>query len=145
MGNPLERPPLEIAVKGIEAIREYFRQLAAQGIDRLFEAKLLIVGEPGAEKQQSANEILETPIICCGRTRPPPEVSTSSPGNSRRIMTKLLVNLWDFGGQAIYHAAHQFFLTKRSLYALVADTRKEDTDFYYWLNAVELLSDKARC
>ncbi|MEH2298752.1 MAG: hypothetical protein V7K88_06780 [Nostoc sp.] len=50
------------------------------------------------------------------------------------------VNIWDFGGQEIYHATHQFFLTKRSLYALVADTRKEDTDFYYWLNVVELLS-----
>ncbi len=51
------------------------------------------------------------------------------------------VNIWDFGGQEIYHATHQFFLTKRSLYALVADTRKEDTDFYYWLNVVELLSE----
>ena len=46
-------------------------------------------------------------------------------------------------GQEIYHATHQFFLTKRSLYALVADTRKEDTDFYYWLNVVELLSDNS--
>ena len=36
-----------------------------------------------------------------------------------------------------------FFLTKRSLYVLVADTRKEDTDFYYWLNIVELLSDNS--
>jgi internalin A len=50
------------------------------------------------------------------------------------------VNIWDFGGQEIYHTTHQFFLTKRSLYALVADSRKEDTDFYYWLNVVELLS-----
>jgi hypothetical protein len=53
------------------------------------------------------------------------------------------VNIWDFGGQEIYHATHQFFLTKRSLYALVADTRKEDTDFYYWLNVAELLSDNS--
>ena len=53
------------------------------------------------------------------------------------------VNIWDFGGQEIYHATHQFFLTKRSLYALVADTRKEDTDFYYWLNVVELLSNNS--
>src|SRR6185295_270908 len=45
--------------------------------------------------------------------------------------------------QEIYHANHQFFLTKRSLYVLVADTRKEDTDFYYWLNIVELLSDNS--
>ena len=53
------------------------------------------------------------------------------------------INIWDFGGQEIYHATHQFFLTKRSLYTLVADTRKEDTDFYYWLNVVELLSDNS--
>lgn len=53
------------------------------------------------------------------------------------------VNIWDFGGQEIYHQTHQFFLSKRSLYALVADTRKENTDFYWWLKVVELLSDKS--
>nr|WP_225894080.1 hypothetical protein [Atlanticothrix silvestris] len=53
------------------------------------------------------------------------------------------VNIWDFGGQEIYHQTHQFFLSKRSLYALVADTRKENTDFYWWLNVVELLSDNS--
>lgn len=26
------------------------------------------------------------------------------------------VNIWDFGGQAIHFATHQFFLTKRSVY-----------------------------
>ncbi|WP_331456417.1 hypothetical protein [Crocosphaera watsonii] len=51
--------------------------------------------------------------------------------------------MWDFGGQEIYHETHQFFLTERSLYTLVADTRKEDTDFYYWLNVVELLSNSS--
>jgi hypothetical protein len=61
--------------------------------------------------------------------------------NSKELDKKFRVNIWDFGGQEIYHATHQFFLTKRSLYALVADTRKEDTDFYYWLKVVELLSD----
>ena len=49
--------------------------------------------------------------------------------------------IWDFGGQEIYHQTHQFFLSKRSLYVLVADTRKEDTDFYYWLKTIELLGD----
>lgn len=53
------------------------------------------------------------------------------------------VNIWDFGGQEIYKATHQFFLTKRSLYALVADNRREDTDFNYWLNVVQLQSDNS--
>jgi hypothetical protein len=52
-------------------------------------------------------------------------------------------NIWDFGGQEIYHATHQFFLTKRSLYALVVDTRQENTDLDHWLNIVSLLSDNS--
>ena len=43
----------------------------------------------------------------------------------------------------IYHETHQFFLTERSLYALVADTRAENTDFYHWLDVVELLSNNS--
>ena len=53
------------------------------------------------------------------------------------------VNIWDFGGQEIYHATHQFFLTKRSLYALVVDTREDNTDLYYWLNIVRLLTNNS--
>jgi internalin A len=56
------------------------------------------------------------------------------------------LNVWDFGGQQIYHATHQFFLTKSSLYVLVDDTRKSDRSvkddgFKYWLEVVEVLSD----
>jgi len=36
------------------------------------------------------------------------------------------LNLWDFGGQKVMHATHQFFLTKRSLYLLVIDNRKNE-------------------
>jgi hypothetical protein len=53
------------------------------------------------------------------------------------------VNIWDFGGQEIYHATHQFFLTKRSLYLLVADSRKEHFHLDYWLNIIELLSENS--
>jgi hypothetical protein len=55
------------------------------------------------------------------------------------------LNVWDFGGQQIYHATHQFFLTKRSLYILVDDTRNNsksvhDEGFKYWLEVIEALS-----
>jgi len=49
------------------------------------------------------------------------------------------LNLWDFGGQDIYHATHQFFLSHNALYVLVADTRRDDTDFFWWLSIVEKL------
>ena len=53
------------------------------------------------------------------------------------------MNVWDFGGQEIYHATHQFFLTKRSLYALVNNTRSNFTDFNHWLQMISVLSDNS--
>jgi len=52
------------------------------------------------------------------------------------------LHFWDFGGQDIYHATHQFFLTKRSLYLFVWEVRREEEtrSFDYWLNIVKLLS-----
>ncbi|MEM9274448.1 MAG: COR domain-containing protein, partial [Cyanobacteria bacterium P01_F01_bin.143] len=37
-------------------------------------------------------------------------------------------------------ATHRFFLSKRSLYVLVADNREDNTDFNYWLNIIELFA-----
>jgi len=49
------------------------------------------------------------------------------------------LNIWDFGGQEIMHATHQFFLTERSLYLLVLNGREggEDVDAEYWLKHIE--------
>ena len=48
------------------------------------------------------------------------------------------MNVWDFGGQEIMHATHQFFLTERSLYILVLNGREggEDIDAEYWLKHI---------
>jgi GTPase SAR1 family protein len=46
------------------------------------------------------------------------------------------VHFWDFGGQEIMHATHQFFLSKRSLYILVLDGRRDEKT-EYWLKNIE--------
>ncbi|MEH2404990.1 COR domain-containing protein [Nostoc sp.] len=140
--NPIEKPPPEIVAKDIDAIKDYFRQLQAEGTDYLYEAKLLIVGEGGVGKTTLAKKIeyQNYQLREEDTTKGIEVIKWRFPMENRR---EFRVNIWDFGGQEIYHATHQFFLTKRSLYVLVADTRKEDTDFYYWLNIVELLSDNS--
>ncbi|MBT3314224.1 MAG: TIR domain-containing protein [Anaerolineae bacterium] len=52
---------------------------------------------------------------------------------------KISLNIWDFGGQEIMHATHQFFLTKRSLYVLVLDSRisQEENRLEYWLKIIQ--------
>lgn len=48
------------------------------------------------------------------------------------------VHLWDFAGQVIAHATHQFFLSARSVYVLVLtareDSQREDAE--YWLRLI---------
>ena len=140
--NPIEIPSPEIVANGIQAIKAYFNQIEEQGKDYLHEAKLLILGESGSGKTTLAKKIQN------------PQYELRDEDSTKGIEVikwafemengqPFTVNIWDFGGQEIYHATHQFFLTKRSLYALVTDTRKEDTDFYFWLNVVELLSDNS--
>jgi internalin A len=149
--NPLETPPIEIVGQGKEAIRNYFEQLSAQEQDYLFEAKMIIVGEPGAGKTSLARKMLDADCDLPGEedtTRGidvtqyyfplqghdvPIFENPATPGGRR-----FRLNLWDFGGQEIYKATHRFFLSKRSLYTLVADSRNEDTDFNYWLHIVEM-------
>ncbi|MGK7921308.1 MAG: COR domain-containing protein [Trichodesmium sp.] len=140
--NPLETPPIEIAQKGIEAIREYFQQTEEEGIDYIYEAKLLIVGEGGAGKTTLANKI-QNPNYQLRDEDTTKGIEVYKWNFLTKKQHSFQMNIWDFGGQEIYHATHQFFLTKRSLYILVADTRKQDTDFYYWLNVSELLSDNS--
>ena len=141
--NPLESPPTSIRKKGIKAIRNYLKQQLEQEIEHLYEAKLLIVGEGGAGKTTLAQKIKDS-----NYQLKTDEESTEGIDVIQWYFTldngqEFRVNIWDFGGQEIYHETHQFFLTERSLYTLVADTRKEDTDFYYWLNIVELLSNNS--
>ncbi len=141
--NPLEKPPIEVAEQGIDAIRAYFRQLEEEGKDYIYEAKLLIVGEGGAGKTTLAKKIEDSNYELDSKEKSTEGIDIikwSFPFDNER---EFKVNIWDFGGQEIYHATHQFFLTKRSLYVLVVDTRREDTDFYYWLNVVELLSNNS--
>ncbi|MDY6896522.1 MAG: COR domain-containing protein, partial [Cyanobacteriota bacterium] len=142
-GNPLESLPPEIRSQGTKAILNFYKQQFEQTIERLYEAKFLIIGEGGAGKTSLAKKIEDE-----NYQLKPDEESTEGidviqwkfPFDNDK---EFRVNIWDFGGQEIYHQTHQFFLTERSLYALVADTRKENTDFYWWMKVAELLSDKS--
>jgi internalin A len=150
-GQPIATPPLEIALQGAEAVKSYWRQRESQGVDYLCEAKLIIVGEAGAGKTTLAHKLLDpsraldameksTEGIEIRRWTFPTTVHPRQEG-APSVDREFAVSIWDFGGQEIYHATHQFFLTRRSAYVLVADSRKEDTDFNYWMRVVDLLSD----
>lgn len=154
-GNPLPIPEVLLGPKAsdqdpgtLRAILNFYFQTQDPEAKPLYEAKLLIVGEGEAGKTTLAKK-LQNPFY---KLKLPgswdPEKSTEGIDIiewqfEQPDGTPFRVNVWDFGGQELYHATHQFFLTNRSLYALVVDNRRENPNFYYWLNVVRLLSDKS--
>jgi len=143
---PLTYPSPEIVQQGPEAVLNFFQEAEAQGLEQLFEAKLLIVGEGGAGKTSLLRRLFLPDMDL-----PPEEATTRGIDIHRHEFPMpngrtFRLNTWDFGGQQIYHATHQFFLTKRSLYVLVDDTRSDnrsihDEGFRFWLEVVETLSE----
>ena len=147
-GNPLIRQPPEIVRKGDVAMLDYLREIRLQGTDYLYEAKVLILGEGGAGKTSLLRRLYLKNL-----NLPQEEESTKGIDIYRhefvnREGRSFWLNVWDFGGQQIYHATHQFFLTKRSLYIMVDDTRNNsktvhDEGFKYWLEVIEALSERS--
>ncbi|QUY40769.1 COR domain-containing protein [Acaryochloris marina] len=142
---PLTHPSPEIVKQGPEAVLNYFHEVEAQGVDRLFEAKLLIVGEGGAGKTSILRRMFLPELGLPNEDETTRGIDIHRHEFSMSNGRKFRLNAWDFGGQQIYHATHQFFLTKRSLYVLVDDTRSDhksvyDEGFKFWLEVVETLS-----
>jgi internalin A len=148
--NPFDMLPPEIVSRGINSIRNFFKELKEQ--DFIYEVKLIIVGEGRVGKTCLSKALVDknfklsdeksTEGIDIGKwVIPKEEVQVFNP----KIDRDLQINIWDFGGQEIYHSTHQFFLTKRSIYLLVTESRKEDShdDFFYWLNIIKLLGDNS--
>ena len=148
--NPFDMLPPEIIARGIDSIRNFFKELEEK--DYLYEVKLIVVGEGRVGKTCLSQALIEqnyklsdeesTEGININRwVIPKEEISKINP----KIQRDFQINIWDFGGQEIYHSTHQFFLTKRSIYLLVTESRKEDShdDFFYWLNVIKLLGDNS--
>jgi hypothetical protein len=141
--NPLEFPPPEVVKEGHAAVLRYLQAAEAQGTRDAFEVKMLIVGEGETGKTTLWN-LLQNP------NHPVPDPSQDSTVGIQikegwkfphvdRPDDTFFVNLWDFGGQEIQYMTHQFFLTRRSFYVLLADARREAANFPYWLDIINLL------
>ena len=137
-GNPLQIPLelLEQKNKPAEIIDYYLNKIFPSKTKFLNEAKLIIVGQGEVGKTSLVKRLLDNHYN---------DNETSTGGiNIRRwildiIDREIRLNIWDFGGQEIMHATHQFFLTKRSLYILVLDARKgeQDSKLEYWLKLIQ--------
>ena len=116
-------------------ILEYYFRLS-RGRKPLNEAKLILVGRGAVGKTSIVNQLVDRVFKSEKKT----EGIKITEWNLRlNPAEEVRLNVWDFGGQEIMHATHQFFLTQRSLYLLVLNGREgvEDADAEYWLKLIE--------
>ena len=118
----------------------YFQTRDPNATEELNEAKLLIVGEGEAGKTTLANKLLNPNYELKEREPTTEGIDVMRWEFPQPNGKPFRVHVWDFGGQEIYHATHQFFLTERSLYVLLVDNRRENPNLCYWLSIIELLS-----
>ncbi|WP_293352419.1 MULTISPECIES: COR domain-containing protein [unclassified Microcoleus] len=148
-GNPIPIPPEILGEKefyknpgDLRTILDfYFQTRDPNATEELNEAKLLIVGEGEAGKTTLANKLLNPDYQLKEREPTTEGIDVLSWEFPQPNGKPFRVHLWDFGGQEIYHATHQFFLTERSLYVLLVDNRRQNPNLCYWLSIIELLSN----
>jgi hypothetical protein len=134
--NPLPIPP-EILAKKDEptTIINYHLQHETGQKKPLNEAKMLLVGQGSVGKTSLVKRLLKDEFDLHEEKTEGIEIEEWQVTADDQ---KIRLNVWDFGGQEIMHATHQFFLTKRSLYLLVLDARlgDEENRIEYWLKII---------
>ena len=138
--NPLPIP-VEILndYKNPPAIFDFW---AEQERKPLNEAKVIFVGQGTVGKTSLVKRLLKNQFDAAeGKT----EGIEIHDWQIEAKQENIKLRVWDFGGQEIMHATHQFFLTERSLYLLVINTREDEraNKIEYWLKLIETLGQQA--
>lgn len=115
-----------------KSILDYYFSRRAAGAKALDEVKMIFAGRGGSGKTSLVNRLVfdrfrknekETPCIAITDW-----TMNDCPGGG-----PVLAHVWDFAGQVITHAMHQFFFSTRTVYVLVL-TGRENAE--YWLRLI---------
>jgi internalin A len=104
----------------------------------LNEAKLILVGQGGVGKTSLVKKLTTGDFESGEESTLGIRISDWDCVIGKR--DRVTVHIWDFGGQEMMHATHQFFLTARSLYLLVLNRRLwqggPDKEADYWFRLI---------
>jgi internalin A len=139
--NPLESPPPEIVKQGTEAILAYL-QAQLKERQKQWLSKLIIVGQGGVGKTSLLRVLRGETFNPAEPTTHGLETQVLELAHPNQANITMQLNTWDFGGQEIYHATHQFFLTNRALFLLVWHARLgfKAGELYYWLDMLTAIA-----
>ncbi|MEM1167157.1 MAG: COR domain-containing protein, partial [Planctomycetota bacterium] len=125
------------------------REAESQGeLQPLNEAKVLILGDESVGKSSLVRYLVHNKP-CDPSQRKTPGIDIKEKIQTHKWSpdgSNIKLNIWDFGGQEIMHGTHRFFLTRRSIYLLVLEARREDQENVHgrvrdWLRTIRSRAD----
>ena len=142
--NPFKRYPPEIREQGQAGILAYLKELAS-GHSQRWLSKLLVVGEGGVGKTSLLRALRGETFAPNLATTHGIVLETLVLPHPQKTDVNMTLKTWDFGGQDIYHATHQFFLTNRSLFLVAWNARLgyEQGRLHYWLDTIKALAPES--
>ena len=142
--NPLQEMSPELLKQGYKAVLAYLRASFSEGTNK-WVSKLLLVGQGGVGKTSLLRQLRAEPFDVGEASTRGIEVSELVVPHPTLANVAMQLNTWDFAGQEIYHATHQFFLTNRSLFLLMWNARHgyEQGKLYSWLDLISNLAPQS--
>jgi len=144
--NPIENLPVEIIKQGKQSILDWI----ASNKKALNEIKVILVGEPKAGKTSILRRLKHKEFNPDEKQTDGINIETITFSESAYFKNQpslegITAYFWDFGGQEIMSATHQFFLTKRAVYVLVLDARMDkdsSANIRKWIQQIVVLALK---
>lgn len=140
--NPDLNLPVEVLESASPKILDYYHRLRREQPRELREVKILFLGRGAVGKTSLIKRLRGERFNKSENTthgiRIYPLQLPLLPQRKRNPIGKVTAHLWDFGGQEILHATHQFFLSRRSVYVVVLSGRegRTDEDAEYWMRLI---------
>lgn len=119
-----------------DILRFYFDRRKSGDLRPLNAVKVMLVGDANVGKTSLRRFFLGQPHSPCE----PETLGIARDAFELEADGKTFnVSLWDFAGQEITHALHQFFLTEGCIYLLVVEPRSDNAqnDLIKWLKQIE--------
>ncbi|ASF48224.1 hypothetical protein CEK71_20365 [Methylovulum psychrotolerans] len=135
--------PKEIESQGVAAINAYLKNLVAKTATQpLNRVRAIFIGYGEAGKTSLIRALHNEPVVA-GKE---PMTAGIDIRDWPVPDTDIKAHFWDFGGQVMAHATHQFFLRSSCLYVLVLNARSEinsNEQAEYWLQHVKSFGGNA--
>lgn len=141
-GNPLPEEVFAALKRGLPSFRRYLQSTATRRVYPRT-VKLVLLGEPRSGKTTLLEALKGNPHPCDDSRKETLGVDVVNIDKLHPVGREPIhLSVWDFAGQHIEHATHQFFLTENAIYLILWNARQGPEsgkhDLWYWLELLRM-------